>query len=132
MSIGFGIIGCGMIAHFHARAIDDVRGARLVACYDKLPAAADKLAEATGCKAYHDLDAMLADPAVEVVDDRHAQRGASRAGTGRRSGRQARHRRKAAGNHARAAATRSSRPATRPASCSPPSSNRGSTRRAWN
>ena len=67
MSIGFGIIGCGMIAHFHARAIADVRGAKLVACYDTIPAAADKLAEATGCTAYHDLDAMLADPAVEVV-----------------------------------------------------------------
>ena len=38
-----------------------------MACYDTIPAAADKLAEATGCKAYHDLDAMLADPAVEVV-----------------------------------------------------------------
>ena len=67
MSIGIGIIGCGMIAQFHARAIGDVRGAKLVACYDKLPTAADKLAEATGCKAYHDLDAMLADPNVEVV-----------------------------------------------------------------
>jgi UDP-N-acetyl-2-amino-2-deoxyglucuronate dehydrogenase len=67
MSIGFGIIGCGTIAHFHARAIADVRGAKLVACYDRIPAAADKLAEATGCRAYHDLDAMLADPKVEVV-----------------------------------------------------------------
>lgn len=67
MPIGFGIIGCGMIAHFHARAIGDIRGAKLVACYDRIPAAADKLAEATGCKAYHDLDAMLADPAIEVV-----------------------------------------------------------------
>ncbi len=67
MAIGFGIIGCGMIANFHARAIGDVRGAKLVACYDTIPAAADKLAEATGCKAYHDLDAMLADPAVDVV-----------------------------------------------------------------
>ena len=67
MAIGFGIIGCGMIAHFHARAIGDVRGAKLVACYDKIPAAADKLAEVTGCRPYHDLAAMLADPAVEVV-----------------------------------------------------------------
>jgi predicted dehydrogenase len=67
MPIGFGIIGCGMIANFHAKAIGDVRGAKLVACYDQFPAAADKLAEATGCKAYHDLDAMLADPAVHVV-----------------------------------------------------------------
>jgi UDP-N-acetyl-2-amino-2-deoxyglucuronate dehydrogenase len=67
MSLGFGIIGCGMIAHFHARAIGDLRGAKLVACYDRVPTAADKLAEETGCLAYHDLDAMLADPAVDVV-----------------------------------------------------------------
>ena len=67
MATGFGIIGCGMIAKFHARAIADVRGAKLVACYDTAAAAADRLAEATGCTAYHDLDAMLADPAVEVV-----------------------------------------------------------------
>lgn len=67
MATGFGIIGCGMIAHFHARAIGDIRGAKLIACYDRVPAAADKLAEVTGCKAYHDLDAMLADPAIEVV-----------------------------------------------------------------
>ncbi len=67
MPLGFGIIGCGMIAQFHARAIGDIRGAKLIACYDRVPAAADKLAEITGCKAYHDLDAMLADPAVQVV-----------------------------------------------------------------
>ena len=27
MAVGFGIIGCGMIANFHARAIADIRGA---------------------------------------------------------------------------------------------------------
>ena len=31
MAIGFGIVGCGMIANFHARAIADIRGATLVA-----------------------------------------------------------------------------------------------------
>jgi len=67
MATGFGIIGCGMIADFHSRAIRDVEGAELVACFDMVPAAADRLAEKTGCKAYHDLDAMLADEAVEVV-----------------------------------------------------------------
>jgi len=64
---GFGIIGCGMIANFHAKAIADVRGARLVACYDAVPAAADRLAEAQGCRAYRSLKQMLADPAVDVV-----------------------------------------------------------------
>jgi predicted dehydrogenase len=67
MAIGFGIIGCGMIADFHARAIGDVEGAELVACHDMVPQAADRLAEKTGCKAYPGLDRMLADPAVHVV-----------------------------------------------------------------
>ena len=67
MATGFGIIGCGMIARFHARAIADVPGAKLVAAFDTVPAAADRLAEATGCKAYHDLHQMLADNDVEVV-----------------------------------------------------------------
>jgi len=67
MSTGFGIIGCGMIATFHARAIADIRGAKLVACFDNNAHAADKLAESTGCKPYHSLDAMLADPAVQIV-----------------------------------------------------------------
>ena len=65
--LGFGIIGCGMIAKFHAKAIADVRGAKLVACFDQVPAAADKLAETTGCKACHKLDDLLADPAVHIV-----------------------------------------------------------------
>lgn len=64
---GFGIIGCGMIAKFHARAIADIRGTKVVACYDAVPAAADRLAAEVGCKAYHDLKAMLADPGVEIV-----------------------------------------------------------------
>lgn len=67
MAYGFGVIGCGLIADFHAKAIADVDAAELVACFDNRPQAADRLAQSTGCKAYHDLDAMLADPAVDVV-----------------------------------------------------------------
>lgn len=64
---GFGIIGCGMIAKFHCRAVGDLRNARVVACYDTVPTAANNLAEQFGCRAYRDLDAMLADPGVDVV-----------------------------------------------------------------
>ena len=64
---GFAIIGCGMIANFHARAIGDIPGAKLVACFDTIPASADRLAAATGCRAYHNLDEMLASPDVSVV-----------------------------------------------------------------
>ena len=48
MSYGFGIIGCGMISKFHAKAIADVPGAKLVACFDTLPDAADRFAERNG------------------------------------------------------------------------------------
>lgn len=67
MGVGFGIIGCGMIANFHARAVADIRGASVVACYDTHAPAADRLAEAVKCTAYHDLDAMLRDERVDVV-----------------------------------------------------------------
>lgn len=67
MSLGFGIVGCGMIADFHARAIAEVRGAKLVACYDQFAAAADRLAGRYGCAPYYDLRRMLEDPAVDVV-----------------------------------------------------------------
>ncbi|MFV1967878.1 MAG: Gfo/Idh/MocA family protein [Pirellulaceae bacterium] len=67
MAFGFGMVGCGMISHFHAKAIADVRGAKLVACYDTVPAAADRLAKETGCRPYHDLKKMLADGDVDVV-----------------------------------------------------------------
>lgn len=67
MTYGFAIIGCGMISKFHARAIAEVRGAKLVACYDRLTRLADNLAAEFGCRAYHDLDAMLADENVQVV-----------------------------------------------------------------
>ncbi len=66
MSKGFGIIGCGMIAGFHAKAIKDA-GGKLVACFDRVPAAAQRLANETGCKAYDDFKAFLADPAIEIV-----------------------------------------------------------------
>jgi predicted dehydrogenase len=56
-----------MIARFHAKAIADVKEAKLVACFDAFPAAADRLAGEAGCTAYHKLDAMLADPKVDVV-----------------------------------------------------------------
>ena len=67
MAVGFGIIGCGMIAGFHQKAIADIRGARVVACFDTFPSAAERFAAANHCTAYEDLAAMLADPSVDVV-----------------------------------------------------------------
>lgn len=67
MALGFGIVGCGMIANFHARALADLRNAKLVACFDNFPAAADRYAAANNITPYHKLEDMLANPAVEVV-----------------------------------------------------------------
>ena len=59
---GFGIIGCGMIAEFHTKAINEIPGAAVVAAYTRTPANGEKVARlATGeCRIYDDLDAMLA------------------------------------------------------------------------
>lgn len=67
MPYGFGIIGCGMISEFHKRAIDDISGAKLVSCFDRVPAAAEKFAAAHGCQAYADLDEMLSDKGLDIV-----------------------------------------------------------------
>jgi UDP-N-acetyl-2-amino-2-deoxyglucuronate dehydrogenase len=67
MALGFGIIGCGMISQFHAWAIADVRGAKLVACFDTRKESAERFAAANGCTAYDQLDAMLADERVSIV-----------------------------------------------------------------
>jgi len=67
MAYGFGIVGCGMISTFHARAIADVRGAKLVACFDTREPAAEKFAADNHCKAYTKLDAMLANDDIDIV-----------------------------------------------------------------
>lgn len=67
MAVGFGIIGTGMISRFHARALDDIRGAQVVACFDRAPERAEAFAREIGCAAYSSLDEMLADPSVDAV-----------------------------------------------------------------
>jgi UDP-N-acetyl-2-amino-2-deoxyglucuronate dehydrogenase len=64
---GFGIIGCGMISRFHARAIADVPGAKLVGCVSRSGESAQRFAAEHGCRAYASLEEMLADDAVTVV-----------------------------------------------------------------
>ncbi len=67
MPLGFAIVGTGMISRFHARAIADVRGAKLVACCDTAPGRAQQFADEVGCTPYDNMKAMLADEAVDVV-----------------------------------------------------------------
>jgi UDP-N-acetyl-2-amino-2-deoxyglucuronate dehydrogenase len=66
---GFGLIGCGMIAEFHTKAISEIDGASVVAVYDPVAPRAEKIAAMAGhqCQTYDDLDQMLAHPGVDVV-----------------------------------------------------------------
>ena len=67
MPLGFAIIGTGMISRFHARAIEEVRGARLVACYSRAAARAKAFGEEVGCTPYANLAKMLAKADVDIV-----------------------------------------------------------------
>ena len=97
---GFGIIGCGMIAEYHARAIAEIPGARVAAAYSRSPANGAKIADlATGdCPVYDDLDALLAHPRPGRRLHLHPQRRPPGAGAGGGAGGQACGGREAAGS----------------------------------
>ena len=63
----FGIIGAGMIAGFHARAIAAMADAELVAVYARRAAAAAEMTGQFGGTAYDDLDAFLGHDGLDVV-----------------------------------------------------------------
>lgn len=65
--IRFAIYGCGVISGTHARALEDVEGAQLVACADLNPAAAEKFAEKNGIQFLPDWNALISNPDVDAV-----------------------------------------------------------------
>ncbi len=68
--LGFCIVGCGMIARFHTRALAEVPGAKLTALVSRSTASADKLIADTGGKGvstFTNLGAALKAPDVDVV-----------------------------------------------------------------
>lgn len=67
MKFGFGIVGCGMIANFHAKAVADIESATVVACQSRTLSSAEKFAEEFGGTAYESLEKMLANPDVDIV-----------------------------------------------------------------
>ncbi len=67
MSYGIGIVGTGMIAKHHARAISEADNLHLAAIASREQKRADELASELGCKGYGDLRAMLEDPEVSIV-----------------------------------------------------------------
>ena len=64
---GFGIIGLGMIAEFHASAIENMEGVRLVAGFDPVPGRAEAFSKKHNCRGYDKLEDFLKDPELDIV-----------------------------------------------------------------
>src|SRR5438876_1375014 len=67
--LGFAIVGCGMIARFHARALAEVPGAKLLALVSRHSANALALMESVGCRCdvYTELKPVLSRRDIDVV-----------------------------------------------------------------
>ena len=63
----FGIVGAGLIADFHARAIGDIPNATFTACCDKVPERAKALAEKYGAQAFDSYEEMVKSDDVDIV-----------------------------------------------------------------
>jgi UDP-N-acetyl-2-amino-2-deoxyglucuronate dehydrogenase len=63
----FGIIGAGLIADFHAKAIGDIPNAKLIGCCDKVTEKAKKLADRYHIRIFQDYQEMLADDEIDIV-----------------------------------------------------------------
>ena len=66
-TVGFGLLGAGLIAPFHAKSINAAEGCELLAVADLDAERAGKVAAEYGCEARDNLDALLNDDSIRVV-----------------------------------------------------------------
>ncbi len=66
-NFGIGIVGAGMIAHVHAKAIKEIPHATLKGVYSPTPSKRIDLATQHDCIAYESLEAMLENPDIDLV-----------------------------------------------------------------
>lgn len=64
---GIGIVGCGMIADFHARAIGEMNGGHLECVFDLVPGKAGALGEKYKCASYTNYKKFLAHKGLDIV-----------------------------------------------------------------
>lgn len=64
---GFGIVGAGMIAHFHARAIAELSNASLMGIYSINKNKSDDFAKKHHCAVYATLAEMVSNPEIDIV-----------------------------------------------------------------
>lgn len=67
MTFGFGIVGTGTIGAFHAKAIESLPGARLVAACDTNPQSLEAFRQTYPVKGYTDVQALVEDPEISIV-----------------------------------------------------------------
>ena len=65
--IGFGIWGTGMIAEFHAKALAEIAGVKLVTAYNRSPVKGRDFASKHGIEFAETPEALLANPAVDII-----------------------------------------------------------------
>ena len=65
--MNFGIVGTGMIAHFHAAAINAIAGAKLIAVHGRNLSTMNDFASKYACTPYQELDDMLQNPSIDIV-----------------------------------------------------------------
>ena len=63
----FGIVGTGMIANFHAKAIEAMEGSSLHSCFDRNLERSSEFAEKNEIKTYATLEGFLADPELDII-----------------------------------------------------------------
>ena len=63
----FGVVGAGLIADFHARAIRDIPNAKFVACCDTVVPKAEALAAKYGARAYNSYEEMVQSDDIDIV-----------------------------------------------------------------
>jgi len=64
---GFGIVGCGAVATFHAQGIEAMKQGHLVCAYSRNRANAQRIAKQFNCDAYTDYKAFLAHSGLDIV-----------------------------------------------------------------
>ncbi|HOF87569.1 MAG TPA: Gfo/Idh/MocA family oxidoreductase [Armatimonadota bacterium] len=66
--IGFGLLGTGLVAPFHAKSLLNSEKGALIAAAEVSPERLGKFTGEFGCAGYASLEAMLEDPAIQVVN----------------------------------------------------------------
>lgn len=68
--LGFALVGCGMIARFHAKAIAEIPGTRVAALVSRSPGNAAKLLEETktpACPTFATVEEAVKAPGVDII-----------------------------------------------------------------